>query len=79
MKDTLTIDYEPTIANNGFQSIRETGEAREFVFINEAYVRFASVDKEATSERGYAYKVYPYGDDVTEIRTQSRTNRNVSG
>ena len=61
--DVLTIDYQPDVAHNGFESIREIGEDREFVFINEAYVRFASVEMEATSDVGYAYKVYPHGDD----------------
>ena len=61
--DTLTIDYQPDVAHNGFESIREIGEDREFVFINEAYVRFASVEMEATSDVGYAYRLYPHGDD----------------
>jgi len=61
--DTLTIDYQPDVAHNGFQSIREIGQDRQFAFINEAYVRFASVDMEPTSSLGYAFTVYPYGDD----------------
>ena len=61
--DTLTIDYEPSTANNGFACIRETGNDREFAFINEAYVRFSGVEPEATSDVGHAYTVYPHGDD----------------
>ena len=57
----LHIRYEPRVGTNGLHEVRHVDDVIEFVFLNEIYVRFSSVDGVETFN---VYPHVPYDEDL---------------